>query len=119
MNTPNNTLLSTSSLSGDNVVNATGESIGSIKDLMLDTDGGRVAYAVLSFGGFLGLGDKLFAVPFDALQVDRANKRVILDVPKEKLQSAEGFDKDTWPNFADPTFRERTYTHYGVKPYWN
>ena len=113
------TLLSSSSINGDNVVNASGEDVGHIKDLMLDTDQGRVAYAVLSFGGVLGLGDKLFAVPFDSLQVDRANKRFILDVPKEKLKSAEGFDKSNWPDFADPAFRDRTYSHYGATPYWN
>ncbi|MEZ5291068.1 MAG: PRC-barrel domain-containing protein [Vicinamibacterales bacterium] len=111
-------MLSASTLAGDNVVNAAGENLGSIEDLMIDLDRGRVAYAVLSFGGFLGMGDKLFAVPWDALEVDTTNKCFRLDVPKEKLESAPGFDKAQWPTNADTSFVSSIYSYYGTPQYW-
>ncbi len=111
-------VLSASTVSKDPVYNAQGEKLGNIKDIMLDVDLGRVAYAVLSFGGFLGMGDKLFAIPFEALRVDTANHQVILDVPKEKLENAPGFDKDHWPATADRRWGAEIYRHYGYTPYW-
>jgi sporulation protein YlmC with PRC-barrel domain len=112
-------VLSASTLSGDRVVNERGEDLGKIEDLMIDLDHGRIAYAVLSFGGFMGMGDKLFALPWDVLSVDTENEQVMLNVPREKLQQSEGFDKSNWPDFADPEFRARSYQQYGVTPYWN
>ena len=74
-------VLSASTINGDAVVNSNGDKLGQIEELMIDLDNGRVAYAVLSFGGFLGIGDKLFAIPFEALQLDTENHRFVLDVP--------------------------------------
>ena len=111
-------VLSASTLCGDFVTNAGGEDLGRIEELMIDLRDGRVAYAVLSFGGFLGIGDKLFAVPFRALQLDTRRKCFILDVPREKLENAPGFDKNEWPDFADPSFGDEVYGYYGVAAYW-
>ena len=86
---------------------------------MIDLENGRIAYAVLSFGGFLGMGDKLFAIPWSALTVDKVEKRFILNVDKEVLKRASGFDKDNWPNMSDRTWGTGVYTYYGAKPYWN
>src|SRR5512134_2067950 len=97
-------VLSASTVTNDAVVNRRGEDLGKIEDVMLDVDDGRVAYAVVSFGGFLGIGEKLFAVPWNALQLDADNHRFILDVPREKLENAPGFDKSNWPDFADRSF---------------
>lgn len=108
-------VLSGTSIIGDDVKNAQGENLGDIKDLMIDLDSGRIEYAVLSFGGFLGMGDKYFAVPWSALSVDQEDKCMILNVDKETLESAPGFDKDEWPNFADASFRDSIYGHYGVR----
>ena len=112
-------ILSASTITGDPVVNKRGEDLGKIEDIMLDLDAGRVAYAVLSFGGFMGMGDKLFAIPWPALQIDAANKRVVLDTPKERLKAAPGFDKSHWPNMADREWGETVYSHYGQRPYWS
>lgn len=90
-----------------------GDDLGNIKDIMIDTDTGRVEYYVLSFGGFLGLGDKYFAVPPEAISVDRENECVILSADEEKLKDAPGFDKNEWPDMADQSFRDRIYSHYG------
>jgi hypothetical protein len=74
---------------------------------------GEVEYAVLSFGGFLGLGDKLFAVPLTAMSLDREDKCFVLNVDKERLTDAPGFDKNHWPNWADPEFRSSITNYYG------
>lgn len=111
-------VLSASSLTGDAVVNSAGEHLGKIEDLMIDLDRGRIAYAVLSFGGFLGIGDKLFAVPFEAMTVDPDGHCLKLDVAKEKLEDAPGFDKDNWPMSSDIQFLNDVYSYYGTPRYW-
>ena len=105
-------ILSASTLTGNKVVNGRGENLGDIKDLMVDTSTGKVEYAVLSFGGFLGMGDKLFAVPMTAMRLDKADKTFVLDVSKKHLEKAPGFDKDKWPDFASPQFRESHIAHW-------
>lgn len=107
--------LSASTLRKTNVVNTQGEDLGTIEDLMLDPQAGRVEYAVLDFGGFLGIGDKLFAVPLEAFEVDRTNERLVLNVTKDRLESAPGFDKSNWPETADPAFTESVYNFYGKR----
>ncbi len=109
------TVLSAGSLKGTKVVNATGESLGEIQEIMLHTDTGDMAYAVLSFGGIQGMGDKLIAVPWEALAVDTANERMTLDVPKEKLENAPGFDKDDWPMEPNETWLKDLHRHYGFE----
>jgi len=111
-------VMSASSLIGDKVVNTQGEDLGKIEEFMIDLNSGCVAYAVLSFGGFLGLGDKLFAIPIQALSLDEDRKCFILNVDKEKLQKASGFDKSNWPDMADQTWSRQLYDYYGYEPYW-
>lgn len=111
-------VLSASSLSGDSVKNRQGDKLGQIKDLMIDTGTGHIAYAVLDFGGFLGMGNKLFAVPWGAFALDTEDKCLMLDVSKELLESTDGFDKDDWPDMTDRSWGERVHTHFGVPPYW-
>ncbi len=112
-------VLSSSSIVGTTVQNMGREDLGEIKDLMIDLSGGRIAYAVLSFGGFLGMGDKLFAIPWQAFQVVQEEEVLLLDVAKEKLQQAPGFDKDNWPDMADVTWGESIHAYYGYDPYWD
>ena len=111
-------VISTTAIIGDNIVNRTGERLGKIEELMLDLEKGRVAYAVLSFGGALGLGEKLFAVPFEALKLDASREHFTLDVDKNKMQSAPGFDKNKPPMASDRTWGAEVYKFYGYKPYW-
>ena len=117
MTTP--TVLSSSSIAGDDVRNPAGEDLGKIKDLMIDLTSGTVRFAVVSFGGFLGMGDKLFAVPFDALTVDANNECFVLDADREKLENAPGFDENNWPNFADPQWSSRVHDAWGVPVSWS
>src|SRR5262245_5630675 len=116
---PGPTVMSASTLEGDDVFNRADENLGEIKEIMLDVPSGRIAYAVMSAGGFLGMGDKLFAIPFSALTLDTENKRFILDVSKEKLKAAPGFDQDHWPSMADMAVGADGHKYYGVRPYWD
>lgn len=111
---PGPLVLSASTLNGDEVYNAKGEKLGSVKEIMLDVRNGKVCYAVLSFGGFLGMGEKLFAVPWSSMVVDTEEQRFVFDVDPERLKSAPGFDKDNWPNMADPTWAKTIHTYYGI-----
>jgi sporulation protein YlmC with PRC-barrel domain len=110
--------MSADTLKGDKVRNWSGEDLGKIEDFMIDLGTGRIRYAVLSFGGVLGMGSKLFAAPPEVLTIDTENECLVMDVEKEALKDAPGFDKDSWPNFADPTFGRDVYQYYGHRPYW-
>jgi sporulation protein YlmC with PRC-barrel domain len=109
-------VMSASTLIGDEVYNLKNEELGDVKDIMLNMRTGKVAYAVLSFGGFLGMGEKLFAVPWAVLKLDAENKRFTLDVNKDRLENAPGFDKDSWPNMADPVWENEIHAYYGTTP---
>ena len=116
---PGPRLMGTDTLNGNDVFNEKDEDLGDIKEIMLDLKTGRVCYAALSYGGFLGMGDKLFAVPFTALKLDTVNKRFVLDVDQDMLHDAPGFDKDHWPNMSDQAWAQGIHTYYGTKPFAN
>ena len=104
---------------GADVGNPQGEKLGEIKDIVLDPQTDRIRYAVLGSGGFLGLGEKYFAIPWTALTSKAGEKGdFILDIDRERLQNAPGFDKNNWPNMADRSWAEQVYAYYSVTPYW-
>jgi sporulation protein YlmC with PRC-barrel domain len=107
-------LMSASTLIGEKVVNVRGEELGKIEDIMLDLDGTRVGYAVLSFGGWLGMGDKLFAVPWETLILDSQRKAFIFNVSREVLEKAPGFDRDHWPDTINPDWENEVQAHFGA-----
>jgi sporulation protein YlmC with PRC-barrel domain len=107
-------IMRASEMIGADVENAQGENLGEIKDLAIDVGRGKIGYAVLSFGGFLGMGDKLFAIPFEALT--HHEDKCVLDVPKERLKEAPGFDPDAWPDFSDAAMGAELRRFYGLKP---
>ena len=111
-------VLSATAVLGDSVVNRAGEKFGKIEELMLDLEKGRVAYAVLSFGGFMGMGEKLFAVPFEALKLDASREHFTLDVDKDKLKNAPSFDRNNPPQASNRTWGTEVYNFYGYTPYW-
>jgi sporulation protein YlmC with PRC-barrel domain len=103
---------------GKKVVNLGGEDVGEIQEVVIDSAAGRVTYAVMSFGGFLGIGDKLFAVPWVSLKYDRSDDVFVMNADRDLLKNAPGFDKDNWPDMSDPTRLSEIYKYYGSKPYW-
>ena len=115
---PGPRVMAADTLEGDTVRNDADEKLGELIHIMIDVPTGRVAYGVLSVGGFLGIGDKLFAIPWKALRLDTAIHGFRLNVSKEKLEAAEGFDPDAWPTMADQQWAERIHSYYEAEPYW-
>ncbi|MCH8531882.1 MAG: PRC-barrel domain-containing protein [Saccharospirillum sp.] len=105
-------LLSAGTITGDEVCNMQEEKLGKIQDLVLDIGEGKVRYAVLASGGFLGMGDRLFAIPWSALKLDKENRRFKLDINAERLKDAPGFDKDNWPDMTDSTWHSSIESYY-------
>ena len=107
-------ILKASQLIGMKVEGIDGKKLGDIKDLVVDREDGSIDYAVLDFGGIVGIGDKYFAVPWPALQFAPDNKKLLLDVSKKELKDAPGFDKKSWPDLSD---REQVIVireYYGI-----
>ncbi|PXX37771.1 PRC-barrel domain-containing protein [Undibacterium pigrum] len=108
---PGPELMGARTLTGDNVVNRADEHLGEIKEIMLDMRTGHIAYAVVAHGGLLGIGEKLFAIPWSALTLDTANKRFILDIDKSHFENSPGFDPDQWPDMADEIWVDSVHKH--------
>jgi sporulation protein YlmC with PRC-barrel domain len=116
---PGPDVMAAATLDGNNVVSSDGEDVGKISDIMLDVRSGRIAYAVLSEGGFLGMGSNLHAIPWSALTLDTEDKRFVVDIPAQRLKDDPGFDKDHWPTMADAKWGESTHSYYNRQPYWS
>lgn len=115
MTRDNNLILSCSSLSGTKVKNEADETVGHIKDLMIDVNTGEVMYAVLSVDtGFLNLESKYFAVPLQSMRFDTDRENAVMDISKERLESSPGFDKNDWPDYPQVKFIDEVYSYYGV-----
>lgn len=110
-------LIGADTLIGKDVYNYDDEHIGDIKEIMLNSATGEIAYVVLSFGGILGLGEKLFAVPWKALTMDTVNQSFILNESKERLENAPGFDKNSWPNMVEKNWVNEVHTFYETRVY--
>lgn len=115
---PGPEIMAANTLEGNNVFNSQGEKLGDIQDIMLDVPHGRIAYAVMSRGGVLGIGDKLYAIPWSALILDTDRKCFVLNANEERLKQDDGFDKDNWPSMADDAWARRVYVYYEQTPYW-
>jgi sporulation protein YlmC with PRC-barrel domain len=118
-NGPGPEVMAAATLDGDRVMSSDGHDVGKLKDIMLDIRSGRVAYAVLSTGGFLGIGDKLLAIPWSALTLDTDQKCFVLSLTAERVKNAPGFDKGHWPSMADATWATSIHQYYGREPYWS
>jgi sporulation protein YlmC with PRC-barrel domain len=115
---PTTSLYRVSTIETLRVYNGSNENLGKIKDLVIDARTGRVSYAVLDFGGFLGIGDKWFAVPWHAFKCETKDNEdyLVLDVSKDRLKNAPGFDSKYWPNMGDPSFSRDIDAFYGPAP---
>jgi sporulation protein YlmC with PRC-barrel domain len=115
---PGPDVMAAATLDGNKVMSSDGEHVGKISDIMLDVQNGRIAYAVLSEGGFLGMGSNLHAIPWSALTLDTDEKCFYVDIPAQRLKDDPGFDKDHWPMMADPKWGTSTHSYYNRQPYW-
>lgn len=114
------TVLSAEAMKGRHVLDREGEDLGKIQEVMIDLSAGRVAYAVMSFGGFLGIGARMVAIPWGVLHPsNRKTDEYVADLSKDLLKEAPSFSRDKWPSGADRSFLASLYTYYGYEPYWN
>ncbi|SKC77424.1 PRC-barrel domain-containing protein [Paraburkholderia hospita] len=110
--------MAAATLDGNKVVTADGEHVGKISDIMLDVRSGRIAYAVLSEGGFLGMGTTLHAIPWSALTLNADEKVFLVALMADEIKNAPGFDKNHWPPMADPQWGPSVHEYYLQQPYW-
>lgn len=110
------TLFGARTFLGDEVYNRREDRLGTLKEFMLDLNSGRICYAVMSSGGFLGIGEKLFAIPWRALTLDAENVCFVLDIAEERLMNSPGFDKRHWPDMNDAAWVQDIDTFYGIPP---
>ncbi len=111
-------LIAASKVQGTDVYNSAGESLGAIHDVMIDKTSGHVAYAILSFGGFLGIGDKYHPLPWSLLRYDTEMAGYVVNLDKSQLEGAPAYDTDDEPNWGDRTYEGKIHDYYGVGPYW-
>jgi sporulation protein YlmC with PRC-barrel domain len=115
---PGPNIMAAATLDGNKVMSSDGEHVGKISDIMLDVRNGRIAYAVISEGGFLGMGSTLHAIPWSALTLDTDEKCFHVDITAQRLKDDPGFDKDHWPTMADAKWGATTHSYYNRQPYW-
>lgn len=111
---PGPKLMGAETLIGNAVFNPEGENLGTIREFMIDMDTGEIDYAVLSFGGFMGIADKLFAVPWRALKLDTEHHRFTLKISSAVLKDAPGFNKTQWPSMADELWARDVHHFYST-----
>ncbi len=113
-------LVKVSELLGDDVYNTTDDDLGDIKEIVVDPQRSRATYFVLTSGGFLGLGDKLFAIPWDELDIVQKDKKLrsVLKIDKARLEKSPEFKEGDWTLMSDPTYVKSVYDYYGCPCYW-
>lgn len=119
---PNDTrgrLIAADQVEGTNIYNTAGESLGSVDDLMIDKVSGKIAYAVASFGGFLGIGDRHYPLPWEKLHYDTSMGGFVVDIDRRTLEGAPSYSDEETVGWDDPTWGKRVYDYYGTRPYWD
>ncbi len=113
-----NPLIAGARVAGTAVCNSAGEHLGEIYDVMLDKRTGKVAYAIMSFGGFLGLGEKYHPIPWSVLDFDPGRGGYVVPMTKDKLEAAPMYDSQGEPDWDDRAYGKRVHDYYGTMPYW-
>lgn len=111
-------VIAASKVKGTDVYNTSGDHLGSISDVVIEKVSGSAKYAVMSFGGFLGIGEDEHPIPWDKLTYSVEQDGYVVDIPKETLESAPRYEPGRHDQLHDRAFEERIYTHYGSVPYW-
>jgi hypothetical protein len=111
-------LISAGKVQGTPVYNYAGESLGSIYDVMIDKKSGNVAYAIMSFGGFLGLGNAFHPLPWTLLKYDTQKGGYVVNLDRRQLEGAPSYEAGTQPDWGNRDYETRLHDYYGVGPYW-
>lgn len=118
METNSGRLISAEKVEGTDVYNLTGDKLGSINDVMIDKISGKVAYADMSFGGFLGIGDRHHPLPWGVLKYDTKQDGYVVNLDKQKLEGAPTYGANDRPNWEDQKWGRTVHDYYGVPPFW-
>jgi sporulation protein YlmC with PRC-barrel domain len=113
-----NRLISSDKVEGTSVIDPKGNNLGHISEIMIDKVSGKVAYAVLKYGSFLGMGGSLFAVPWDVLKYDTRNDSYVIGMPVEQLKAAPSYGEANPPDFADPEWNKEVHDYYRSRADW-
>ncbi|MDR3535686.1 MAG: PRC-barrel domain-containing protein [Acetobacteraceae bacterium] len=116
---PSGRLIGADQVQGTSVYSGRGEKLGSVEDVMLDKVSGRVAYAVLSFGGFLGIGDRYYPLPWEKLRYDTDLSGYVVDIDRTLLEGAPSYADDEVVHWDDRAWGERVAGYYGARPFWD
>ena len=111
-------LISSDKVEGTAVYDRGGEKLGSIHSVMIDKISGKVAYAVMSFGGFLGMGDSYHPLPWHVLTYDTGQGGYVVDLDRNKLEEAPTYATSETPNWSDRRWGQQVHDYYGSRPYW-
>lgn len=111
------TLISADKVTGTNVYNRQGDKLGSVYDVMLNKMNGQVAYAIMSFGGFLGMGESYHPLPWRALTYDTGLDGYVVDIDRNRLQGAPYYTSPDEPDWSDRAYGQSIDRYYGVLPY--
>ena len=109
-------LIASDKVEGTAVYNRKGERLGDVHNLMIDKYSGQVAYAVMSFGGFLGMGESYHPLPWKVLDYDTRQGGYVVDLDKDKLRGAPSFTRDQAPDWGNRDWDTRVHDYYGVRP---
>jgi hypothetical protein len=112
-------LIASDKVQGTSVYNADGETLGSIHDVMIDKPSGKVAYAIMSFGGFLGMGNQYHPLPWSVLKYDTNLGGYVVHLDKRRLEAGPAYDIDEEPAWGDRAYESKIHDYYGVGPYWS
>lgn len=116
---PSGNLIAANQVQGASVYDAKLEKLGSIEDVMIDKATGRIAYAVLSFGGFLGIGDRYYPLPWEKLSYNTEIGGYVVDIDRQVLEGAPSFTDQAAAGWNDEAWGRDVYSYYGVHPYWD
>ncbi len=112
-------LIAASQVSGTAVYNPKGERLGTIDDLMIEKVSGKTVYAVLSFGGFLGIGDRHYPLPWPELRYDVAYGGYVVNLDRDTLEAALSYAPGERVAWEDPAWGRSVYDYYKTRPYWD
>ena len=112
-------LIAADQVEGTRIYNRAGENLGSVQDIMIDKMNGKVAYAVVGFGGFLGIGDRHYPLPWETLTYDPGMGGFVVDLDKRTLEGAPSYSDTETVQWEDPAWGRRVYDYYGARPYWD
>ena len=115
---PSGHLIAASRVKGATVYNVALEKLGSVQDVMIDKATGRIAYAVLSFGGFLGIGDRFYPLPWEKLTYNTEVGGYVVDIDRSTLEGAPSYTDEATASWNDEAWRLGVHSHYGVQPFW-